>query len=225
MSDFTTWRSLVDGEEIDVIPDSGADHQWLWDEGSGDTLADNIGNKDQTRQGADWAEDSDAVGGFWLDFDGNDNYVEVPIIDELDGGQFSIAITVYTDNINQGGGFIWNQTDDNRFAIRLNDASIRCEGRDSDSFGGSWSNPPESTLFRLGVAFDFTNDDIEIYRDGDRVDDGTDTPGTGSATSHEIGRIVGGGNEFEGVLDHPVAAYELWDSDDFTDDYDEQPWS
>ena len=220
---FTTWKGITDGQTYG-IPDSGADHQWLWDEGSEDTLADNIGSKDQTRQGADWAEDSDAVGGWWLDFDGVDDFVEVPIIDELNDGQFSIAITVYTDNINQDA-FIWNQTDDNRFAIRLDDGSIQCEGLGSDSFGGSWSNPPESTLFRLGVAFDFTNDDIEIYRDGDRVDDGTDTPGTGSATSHEIGRIVGGGNEFEGVLDHPVVAYELWDSDDFTDDYDEQPWS
>ena len=204
------------------IPDS--DHQWLWDEGQGESLVDNIGDADATREGATWSEDTNAVGGWWLEFDGSDNYVDLPIIDELDGGQFSIAITVYTDTINQDG-FIWNQTDDNRFSIALDDASIQCEGVNSDSFGGSWSNPPESTLFRLGVAFDFTNGDVEIYRDGDRVDDGTDAPGTGSATAHEIGRTIGGGNEFEGVLDHPVAAYELWDSNDFTGDYGEQPWS
>ena len=71
MSDFTTWRSLVDGEEIGVIPDSGGTHQWNADEGSESTLADAIGNLTGTRSTPEWRSDA-GVGGHYLHFGGED---------------------------------------------------------------------------------------------------------------------------------------------------------
>ena len=61
---------------IDAIPDSGGTHQWNKDEGDGSEVADGIGSLDGTINGASWASDAGA-GGFYLDYDSTDDYVEI----------------------------------------------------------------------------------------------------------------------------------------------------
>ena len=48
MSNFTTWRSLVDGEEIDVIPDSDV---YLHDDWGDNKLTDRFGSTETTHNG------------------------------------------------------------------------------------------------------------------------------------------------------------------------------
>jgi hypothetical protein len=77
--------ATIDGQEVEEItvdgdvvfkgiPDSGADHQWNYVEGSGTTVADNIGSLD-----ADWSDGITWVGGpgakgVHASLDGNDDY-------------------------------------------------------------------------------------------------------------------------------------------------------
>ena len=74
MSNFTTWRSLVDGEEILAIPDSAIFH-WPFAEGSGSTLSEELDGQDGAINGPTWTS-----GSWWDDYalsgDGTDDYVE-----------------------------------------------------------------------------------------------------------------------------------------------------
>lgn len=72
MVDFTTWRSLIDG--AGAIPDSVINH-WPADEGSGQTLTDNVGSNDISLSFDRWVTDSEFEGGVAPDFndaDGDD---------------------------------------------------------------------------------------------------------------------------------------------------------
>ena len=71
MSDFTTWRSLVDGEEIGVIPDSVESH---WPVGSDDTstATDTVGDIDLAVNGPTLVTDSDSADGHHYSLDGSD---------------------------------------------------------------------------------------------------------------------------------------------------------
>lgn len=76
MVNFTTWRSLVDGAEYTGIPDSVVNH-WPTDEGSGTVLTDNVGNIDGSISGPAWTSLSDAVGDYYLSYDGSDDLVSL----------------------------------------------------------------------------------------------------------------------------------------------------
>jgi len=78
------------------IPDSGLTHEYLFDEGSGDLLADNVGSLDATRVGPDWLS-SEGEGGFYLDFNrSEDDYVEIGDHGSL-GSEFVIASWIKPD--------------------------------------------------------------------------------------------------------------------------------
>jgi hypothetical protein len=55
-----------------AIPDS-VDHQWSHDEGAGTTLTDNIGAVNGSISGATWTSLADAVGGYYLSYDGTND--------------------------------------------------------------------------------------------------------------------------------------------------------
>ena len=65
MTEFTTWRSLVDGAEISVIPDSGVGQNSIaiWnfaDDDDTSILSDQIGDFDGDIRGMDYVDDDDA---------------------------------------------------------------------------------------------------------------------------------------------------------------------
>lgn len=74
VSDGTEWY-LVSGNEYFGfdIPDTRVEHQYPHDEGSGTTLTDKKGPINGTISGATWTADADAVGGYYLDYDGTDD--------------------------------------------------------------------------------------------------------------------------------------------------------
>ena len=76
MSDFTTWRSLVDGEEIGVIPDSVVNRLAL-DEGDGSSVEDSVGSANGTLFNDEvWTDDAAFEGATAPFFDETDDYAE-----------------------------------------------------------------------------------------------------------------------------------------------------
>ena len=76
MTEFTTWRSLVDGEEISAIPDSEADHQWNYTAGSGTTVEDTIGSLDAEYTSISWGSSAGADDTHGL-LDGVNDYADL----------------------------------------------------------------------------------------------------------------------------------------------------
>jgi len=132
--------------ETDVaIPDSGADQEWLFDEGAGSTLNNNITSLDGDIVGADWSTSS-GVDGNHLDFDGEPDRVQVDNSNDGqmhgDGG-FAIAVWVNPDEtwdgleniVAKSEGGTTNPDDWGLFAM---DDGIRIrvggEGREEENF-------------------------------------------------------------------------------------------
>jgi len=79
MTNFTTWRSLIDGEETITIPDSVVNQMvswWHYSEGSGTTVADDVGTLDASFTGLDWSSDFGFEGHYGI-LDGVDDYGEL----------------------------------------------------------------------------------------------------------------------------------------------------
>ena len=121
MTEFTTWRSLVDGAEIDVIPDSGLLHHYDWSDDSTTTttVPDLQGNEDLTGAFSDLNGDINGVQAGT--FDGTDDVVtngnstSQPIIiffviDPVDTGDITSRI-LNSDNTRFRLGLRWQ--DDN----------------------------------------------------------------------------------------------------------------
>ena len=140
MSDFTTWRSLVDGEEIGVIPDS-VTNQWLMDEGTGTTLNDNIGNIPASLSGASWLEDADAEGGWKTSYDGTDDYWETDDAFGINGSDYTGMVWLEYDDSMEGDSTAYlhamDGTNDNGWGIGMSGGSPgqpRLVHRDAGSF-------------------------------------------------------------------------------------------
>ena len=96
MSDYTTWRSLVDGEEISLIPDSVV-HQWNTQELSGysdgdtvTTFDDRVGSVDGSGQAT--YRDSSINDNPALEFDGIDDKFDLDGINE--GHPYTVIIVM-----------------------------------------------------------------------------------------------------------------------------------
>ena len=222
MVDFTggTWRSLIDGQEVSAIPDSGGTHQWNYDEGSGDTFADSIATLDGTLvNNPSWASDAGA-GGSYVVLNGTDQYGDL-------GSESRTEFTHFTEN-GVGTWAKWikpaNTTDRMSVAVSTSDSAFvgtelrvdsgevqwRCYTGDGNfpwvSDGGSYS--ADDWIFVAGTA---DGSDAFTYLaeppDYDVLQVGSDEINTGELTSQdfdnnvEIGRSANdGSNHFEGGI-------------------------
>jgi len=85
--------------------DDGLVAEWNFEEGSGNTLKDNSGNgNDGTIYGATWT--TDGKFGSALQFDGVNDYVEIPDSPELSGGTGKNKTVEFWFNSNKQGGHI-----------------------------------------------------------------------------------------------------------------------
>jgi len=215
-----------------AIPDS-ATHQHKLDEGSGTTFSDSIGSIDGSTGGASWTSDSELEGGQALSLDGSD---DTPSFDSKFGSvgtsnSWSFAVTINADNLNSGQ-VIWQQS---------NNTYIATIGMDTDSngelgvqfFNGS-SRPIQrgttdgtSSRLRLGASWDTNNDTGELYIDGSEVSYNASSDFKVADTTFD-GNNLGHRNSdehFAGIIDHPIFYDEVLTSDEFSDDYNAQPWS
>ena len=235
MTEFTTWRSLVDGEEISAIPDELVS-QFKIDEGDGTTLNNEFESQpNATISGADFESDNDLVGGFGLRFDGD----QVDIDDLFDfvgpNDQFAFAITVDLDNLNINQVF-WFISD---FDGSNNIGGISVgTGRDtSGKFAVDWRDQDFNAIsqrsidsaattdrVRLGVDFDGETDTIDMFINGTQSDDGEEAADSTGDDSNTIGYRPGR-TETNGVLDNPNWYDGLLGESGHTEDFDRQPWS
>ena len=70
MTEFTTWRSLVDGAEISAIPDSEGEHQYNFENDELTTIPDEIGTEDLAFESLNWQTGA-GVGDVYVLFGGD----------------------------------------------------------------------------------------------------------------------------------------------------------
>ena len=157
MSNFTTWRSLIDGLELGAIPDSAILH-YPFIERSDSTLVEEITDSDGTANGltntsGEWRE------GYAEEGDGTDDYGELTDWSEVNfgdrlTGEWGIAITFQT-------------TEDRCALLGLTDA-------DSWQFAvaiGDFGGIPDDTVGVRITDTDGNENDQDIIASGSQNDD------------------------------------------------------
>ena len=161
MSDFTTWRSLVDGEEIGVIPDLEGLHEWLFDEGQGGTAQDRVGDADFDLTSIGW-ESGVGVGDYVIDF-GGDGHMTVADHDLDDWGDSGgVIMQIYPRDESDFDTF-YHQTNDDRVYMTYDggddDWIIGIGDIAGDTFGLGAVNWNEWN----GIALFWDNGDFDAY--------------------------------------------------------------
>lgn len=125
----------------DAIPDSVV-NQWPHDEGSGTTLTDNVGSVDGTINGATWESLGDAVGGFYLDYDGVDDFTNLgnDPVNFVYSGDFTFTTFVRVDDTTSITHDLFEHTDlDDGLELRVVDDNPRFVAFGTDSVTSSLS--------------------------------------------------------------------------------------
>jgi hypothetical protein len=166
---------MHDAVEVSAIPDNLL-IQYLMDEGSGSSLADNSGNGNSgTLYGAGWVSDSDAVGGFQTTYDGSADYGEVDNSSSIVHDEFTVLVTVELNSvsglrciINNGVTFSTPGAPGASrygFHLSMNDDIPRCEvvssGSSDELDGSSLSN---GLKYQLGMRLGASN--LSIIQNG-----------------------------------------------------------
>lgn len=210
----------------DDIPDSVV-HQWKFDEGSGATVTDNVGDIDGDISGASWLSNNDGEGGFVLDFDGVDDDITYntipPVLDPT--GTYTIAITCFTEP--SGDEVIWSWDKSNT------DGSTSLGPRDGDLAWGERNNSQRVDLndlptppFRVQGIND--NNSFKLYID---ASDNNSFDGSGAFESSggdvmAIGRLQDRQDFFyDGELDNPIIYDDVLTESELQDDLEMQPWA
>ena len=219
MTEFTTWRSLVDGERIDSIPDSVVNQYDARTYDGSDTWTDDVGNQNMTIVGSPTestlSDGSDSISG-----DGVDDAGRGPTLPNIIGdGEFTIEFAFQAD-INEGDFDRWGtRTDDGRLVFRENagdtgDDSGSMELQMEDSDGNLFKIDPQDNVSLFdGTRHDITwiikdlnNNDAEIIIDGQ--DPGVNV---GRAESPDPNNFI---NEDMGF-------WGQWDGSSFTEFWDD----
>ena len=150
MSNFTTWRSLVDGEEVGGIPDSAVLHYPFKDRDN-NTIVEVLQDENATANGTtnisnNWFE------GFAEDFDGDDDRVEIPIQ----------SWTSTVQNVNWGFAFTFTSNDNGSF---------------ENLFGGPGGGTGHDITVRSGVRGSSGSLETEMHSGGDRIEVYSDASG------------------------------------------------
>ena len=190
MSNFTTWRSLVDGEEILAIPDS-AIAQFLpsnYDTGQ-DAWPDEIGGVGDLTEGTGITAvlTDEQNGEDLLDFD--DDRVEASnVAESINQPYTAIFGAEVTDNNDSSTVIDSVSTDDDRtlFQLRYNDNDYRVQSDSAVSIGSE----PTSDFAIFSVHFE--GPDTEVRVNG--ISEGTADAGTSGIESFRIGQDAAEGN-------------------------------
>ena len=219
MTEFTKWRSLVDGERIRAIPDSDLYYDITEDsvDESNNIVQDVIGDNNAESVGdISLTEDSSVGHGFFVNLDA-DNHLEVennPIsIDD----PFSVGAEIVVDNpVDDGTVSQWS--DGNKIIrMAISDEVIWIAYWDGSSWADVASHSEPSTPYNIDL-FGTWNPDgesVELYLN-ESPSTGSDRPR--SSTAEENFSI--GGEFGDRGLDEGVARFAYWgeivDASEFT---------
>ena len=213
MVQYTEWRSISDGSIISDIPDSVV-NQWPHDEGSGTTLNDNEGTVDGTISGATWTSDNDAVGGYYLYYDGTDDHTSLgddPFVNLYDG-DFTFTFFARPDDTNNSYWVI----DHAGVNINFENDDFRLTFPGVDNYAsGLEANLTEGEWHFFAVRYDRSQTEARFTIDGNHNDVDVGTPN--EETNEEGGfgkRFSGNDRHFDGGMD------EITYSDSFLSDDD-----
>ena len=177
MTEFTTWRSLVDGEEISAIPDAQLPQlqsSWPLSEGSGQTWVDVEGSDDANANFDSWVS-GDYVGDFAVNPDGSSDDAGSDSVAPSGNIWLSAAIDIDATPSNRahlhgyfeaGAG-----ADGTRFFRLEDDGTCQFVVRGSDEDQNIVSTPSLSEGNHAFVGYvDTDNDEIAISHNGSVVD-------------------------------------------------------
>ena len=227
--------------EIGVIPDS-AIHHWQYDEGSGTTVTDSIGDADGTINGPAWTSGT-WTGGWALDGDGTDDYVDHTTLDSFGssmGSDFAIAFSVQTTDTIGDSTVFGTYNDNNTTALVFGNSTteqnffIRDDNEDNLNLSFDTSPIEDGSPHRVVVNKTGTaGTEYEIWFDGSEQsvtvvqDNGPSSFSDFQYALTYFGRNVRGSidKHLNGVVDNPLVFNSSLSSQQISNDYDRQPWS
>jgi hypothetical protein len=228
--------SEVIGPDGNVVFEAGADipdsaiHQWKYDEGSGTEVSDSIGTlKGTLSTDTLWKSDSDLVGGYGLEFTGTEN-VDHNTTSDLDrDNDYSLAITINPNDASTDVECVFYSNPDGTDTTVLNvdNGTLIYEVYDGGRLDTrSWSGV-DSTRTRIGVSWDSSTQTGEIWANGSQVDDGTTQTrfNSGAAGFKFAENDDANSQNFTGILDNPIIYDKVLSSNEWSKDYNAQPWS
>jgi len=164
------------------IGESGQVGNWLFYNGAGGKLYDFSGKRNNGDiVGPKWVDGSF---GWALDFDGSDDYVEIPDDPSLDiGGALTVLAWLYSNDSAQTGGALFkreglpgNWGPNGNYGIEIADGNYGFTYFDGTSFHDIISNtPPEVTWHHFAGVYR-SDGTAEVWIDGDRENYATDLP-------------------------------------------------
>jgi len=244
MTNFTTWRSLIDGQEVSALPDSVI-HHWKFDEGSGGAVADNIGDADGSVNGPSWVS-GNFEGGSALEADGTDDHVSTTTLGNFGSNMssdFAVSFTIKSPN--DGDGWVMGMQNDatdfdtgdqTHFSVRNDDGQIRWEISDEDNEIGRArhesdinDNEPHRVVINKSGN---THNDVLIYIDTIEDTSVFNTSSWDTFNNFEFdfpffAFIDDDGLDRYGnfILDDILIFNDSLTSTEIQDDFDRQPWS
>ena len=226
MSNFTTWRSLVDGEDIFAIPDSEVSYRI--DEGSGSTLADSGAGGHELdfslRNGETWEDNSDFFEGTAPVFDGTDDDAILDQAETIDlGDEGTLAIAFRYDSFKDAMVFHESNADPDRFYIRTRDDELEV-GLAGSNVGFSDAIP---TTGFYGVVLRWNSGSFDVdVNNGEETGSGSYS-GTVDTTTEDwtLASQSGSDRFFEGAIDGPLQLNNSeWSDEEKSDWFDVLPW-
>ena len=200
MSNFTTWRSLVDGEEILVIPDSAVAHYVAddYDEENG-VWPDRINNYDLTGSGPTLTQDG--IGGEpAVEFQNSgdvlvntDLYLQQPA---------TYLVVLEIDSVGNDFCFIFTSSDDDTRHVHWFDDSNDAFRYRGDSNSVTGEGPADDTTLTSTV---FDGSDSLLRQDRDQTTSGD--PGSSDQNGFRVGADDEGGQ----VLTGRIAEIRVYD--------------
>ena len=226
-------RILFDGV---AIPDSAFEqvaNRLAMSEGSGTALEDSVGDDDATIDGPTWVDDSNFTGGFYLDFDGDNDVADSNAPNRA--GSMAVALTITFESDISSSETMYFQGPLNDPGVRTlmigDDGTNVVRWRIHDGSNQSLTHDLGTPgTYRLVGVIDADNDQQILYVNGDEVDSQSVT-GDLSTTpdSHSLGYRNPTNDDpvqyFSGGLDDHQLVSGAPTAQEVQDDYNQQPWS
>ena len=196
MSNFTTWRSLVDGEEIGAIPDSGLDHRYIADDidsSDGDTIdswSPSEGDLTLNAVGGPIYRSNGIGGNPSVEFDGVDDLFQSSG-DSIPQPTHIFVVAKFNDSSGIQNIFD-GESADGRQIIQANSGGYRIFAGSDTVGGGSVDTDPHIYT----ASFDAENSYLRV--DGDQILSGD--PGNDGLSMLTLGASNSESDHFEGEI-------------------------